>query len=172
MKKIPLTQGQFALVDDGDYEWLNQWKWCAAKQTARTLYVIRMGNMGNGKERNIRMHREILGLKFGDRRQSDHIDHNGLNNQRFNLRICSHRQNSFNVKAHNDAKIPFIGITKHYGDPKYIARIWDGEKNLYIGRFDNIRQAAIARDKKALELFGEFAYLNFPDKKVDKSGKA
>ncbi len=74
MKKIPLTQGQVALVDDADYEWLSRWKWCAMWcSSTDSFYAVRHIRLPNGKWTTLRMHRAILGLKRGDSRQVDRI---------------------------------------------------------------------------------------------------
>ena len=84
MKEIILTQGQVALVDDEDFEYLNQWKWCAIKSrktyyTTRTIYIP--------CKMTVIMHRIIMNTPLD--MTVDHIDHNGLNNQKYNLRICT-----------------------------------------------------------------------------------
>lgn len=98
MKEIPLTQGQVALVDDADYDWLMQWKWCAYRHR-HTFYAVRSEWLGNGKQRTVLMHRVILGLEHGDKREADHINHNGLDNQRTNIRIVTRQENMFNVRS-------------------------------------------------------------------------
>ena len=81
IKKIPLTQDQFAIVDNKDFEWLNQYKWFARWEPhTQGFYAVRHSKTINGKRYMISMAREILGLKCGDKRQVDHINHNTLNN--------------------------------------------------------------------------------------------
>jgi hypothetical protein len=88
MKKIKLTKGKYALVDDADYEWLNQWKWhCADGYAKRAIKK-------DGKWRSLAMAREILGAKDGE--VCDHINRNPLNNMRKNLRIVTYSQNNMN----------------------------------------------------------------------------
>jgi hypothetical protein len=89
----------------------------------------------------------------------DHIDGNGLNNCRSNLRICTQRQNNYNKRG----KRRFTGVRRYREGSKYAARIIKDGKNYYIGSFDDPIEAAKARDRKALELHGEFAHLSFPD---------
>src|SRR5262249_39143083 len=89
MKQIPLTQGKFAIVDDADFEWLNQWKWCASRGR-RTFYVQRRSR-ANGKRSY--MHHAIMG-----RRDIGHLDRDGLNNQRSNLRIETNAQRTYNKR--------------------------------------------------------------------------
>ena len=91
MRKIKLTQGKYATVDDADYELVSKHTWCA-KKVKNTWYAVRKSKEGN----HVYMHRLILGLSLGDKRQGDHINRNGLNNQRNNLRICTLQQNHFN----------------------------------------------------------------------------
>lgn len=71
MKQIPLTQGQFVLVDDADYDWLNQWKWNVLKMNGGNFYAVR-SSLKNGKQYAIYMTRQILGLKYGDSQMGDH----------------------------------------------------------------------------------------------------
>jgi len=99
MKQISLTQGQFATVDDEDFEWLNQWTWYAVheKPFARckrdgTFYAIRATKLFNDKNSTVPMHRQILGLKPGDRRKVKHINEKALDNRRCNLKIVSTRR--------------------------------------------------------------------------------
>lgn len=83
-REIPLTQGQVALVDASDYEWLMQWKWFALwNKTSRSFYAARNPKNIDGKRAHIRMNRLILGLEYGDPRMGDHRDGNTLNNLRF-----------------------------------------------------------------------------------------
>lgn len=104
MKEIALTKGQFALVDDADFEWLSQWKWRAFWDWHTKSYYARSSEKGKTHKtrRELRMHRLILGLEPGDKRHGDHIDGNTLNNQRSNLRIanvCQSNQNRRTPKS-------------------------------------------------------------------------
>src|SRR5690348_11276017 len=99
MKKIKLTQGKYALVDDADFEYLNQWKWQAKKCSDTLFYAHRTQRYGlrsENKKHHFKMHKLILKSPKGF--EIDHEDGNGLNNQRKNLRICTHSQNGMNKK--------------------------------------------------------------------------
>src|SRR5581483_10784361 len=97
MKKIPLTQGKIALVDDADFEWLSQWKWCAQKSFTREVWYA-VSHISNPapppRQRRLIMHRLIVGAALGG--EVDHRDGDGLNNQRFNLRQADHAGNMRN----------------------------------------------------------------------------
>lgn len=162
MRRIPLTQGQFALVDDIDFKWLSQWKWFAMKENGNdsAYYAVRSVNRTQ-REHTVRMHREILGLKKGDGKQTDHKNGNRLDNRRSNLRLCTHAQNQYN-------QIPRKGSSRYKGvyrtnkSRKWHARIKYSLKGIHIGSFDNEIKAAEAYDEAALKYYGEFARLNFP----------
>lgn len=164
-KLIPLTQGKFAIVDDENYEWLSQFKWCAVK-TRSMYYAARTILVGN-KKQNLYMHRQILHLKKGDKRQADHKNHNGLNNLLSNLRICSHAQNQYNRYGKTTPKTSiYKGVwysnSKHDRNlKKWVTHIAINGKEYHIGRFHTEFEAAFAYDRKAIELFGEFAHTNF-----------
>ena len=101
----------FALVDDEDYEYLNQWKWGAKKEPTGDFYVKRNSSRKKGKQHQIFMHREILGLEYGDKRQCDHINHNTSDNRQTNLRICTRRQNIHNQRSCKKATSRFKGVS-------------------------------------------------------------
>lgn len=156
MKKIELTgkngKGKFALIDNADFNWLNQWGW----HLNGLVYVSRYGK-GNI---NIKMHREIMEAPKG--MEVDHINGNTLDNRRQNLRLCSHKQNSrnriFDIK--NKSSI-YKGVTYNKARGKWTAQIMANNKKIHIGLFSKERHAAVAWDIWAKELFGEFARLNF-----------
>lgn len=168
MKQIPLTQGQYTLVDDTDYDWLNQWKWCVIKDRSGAFYVVRNLTIEKGKKRLIRMSRQILGLTYGDKRQADHKDHNTLDNQRSNLRICTHQQNNMNRKSFSNTSSKYKGVTWSKQAKKWIAHIQVNKKVKYLRLFDSEKDAAEAYDRAAIQEFGEFAYLNYPLEKIEK----
>ena len=158
IRYIALTQGKYAIVDTADYEWLNQWKWCAAR-SGNLWYAYRKHH---GK--TVRMHQLIMNPPKG--RVVDHINGNGLDNRRANLRICTRRQNAWNHgrRKPENASSEFIGVYRRKEDPDkcYVRVTRDGQAT-NLGPFEDEVEAAKARDRKVRELHGEFAYLNFPD---------
>lgn len=159
MKKIPLTQGRVTLVDDVDYEELNKQKWYAY-QDRNTWYVRSNSLPVNDKKFSVLMHRVILGLQHGDKRQCDHIDGDGLNNQRSNLRVCTNSQNQHNRRQIVTGRSRFKGVAWHKQSKRWIAQIKCYPAHIYIGSFDTEEAAAKAYNEKARELHGEYAYLN------------
>jgi hypothetical protein len=164
-KEIYLTKGYKAIVDDCDFEWLNEINWCAC-ENKNTVYALHsFKNKDTGKHEMIAMHRLILGVtnKF----KVDHVDRDGLNNTRENLRYCTHADNDHNmgVKRKNNTT-GYKGISFYpegIKDKPFTAHIGFHGKLHHIGYFETDIEAAKAYDEKAKELFGEFACLNFPE---------
>lgn len=154
MKKITLSRGKFALVDDADFDWLNQWKWyCSSKGYAiRTVNTLK----GTGKKnsKTIHMHREIISETS---LSVDHIDGNPLNNQRSNLRVCSHADNMRNRKHQKNSKCKYKGVSRVNNSSGYMARITVGNKTKYLGIYKTQEAAHQAYLKAAYKSFGEFA---------------
>jgi len=160
MKKIPLTQGKFALVDDGDFELLNQWKWSTVKHVnPKIFFYAHRSERRKSKRKRILMHRQILNLK-NPKIHTDHIDGNGLNNQKINLRACTKHQNSFNRRINHNNTSGYKGVGWSKDRKRWIAQIQFNKKNRRLGRFKNKVDAAKAYNKAAKKYFGEFAWLN------------
>lgn len=157
MKQILLTRGKVALVDDEDFNFLNQWKWFAIK-AKRRYYAVRKESYFSGKRKIIFMHRVILKTPQG--LETDHKDRNGLNNQRSNIRVCTERQNQGNCGLRKDNVTGYKGVS--WWEGRVVVHIKAKGKKLYIGSFPDVISAAHAYDKRAKEIFGEFAGLNFP----------
>jgi len=125
MKKIKLTQGKYALVDDVDYEYLNQWKWHAAKKSPVKVY----------------MHRLINKTKNGQ--YTDHINRDTLDNRKNNLRTVTNQQNAFNCNLSKNNKSGYNGV--HWHKNRWVAKIKVNYKNIGLGRFTNKEDAINAR---------------------------
>ena len=157
MKRIPLTRGQFAIVDDADYDYLMLWKWYALASKIG-FYAVRY--TGGTKGEAVLMHREILGLNKGDGKYTDHKNHNTLDNQRYNLRVCTCRENLRNRKPNKNTSSQFKGVYRCRN--RWEAGIRNYGRRIYLGKFISEIEAAKTYDAKAKDLFGKFAYLNFP----------
>lgn len=162
IRTIQLTQDQFAVVDEIDYEYLNQYNWFASHdKDINGYYALRTQNMGylNGKQKrkNIVMHRRIMekivGRELKRTEVIDHINHNPLDNTRDNLRIVSNRQNCQNRKRKGSSKYP--GVYWKKNAKKWRAHIQINGKPKHLGYFNNEREAARAYEKACRELVGE-----------------
>lgn len=154
VRHIALTKGRYAIVDAADFERLNKYKW-SAMVVGKKCYAYR--NDGRGC---VLMHREIMNAPQGW--VVDHRDGNGLNNCRKNLRICTPQQNVCN-RAPRFLTSRYKGVSWDKTRNKWRAATSFKGKPIEIGRFDDEIEAAKAHDRKAWELFGEFAWLNFPE---------
>lgn len=105
------------------------------------------------------MHREIMNAPKG--MVVDHIDGNGLNNRKSNLRICTQAQNNLNSRPKRNCSSRYKGVSFYKRDKIWQVQIFHNSRTIFLGRFDDEIEAALAYDRKAAELFGEFAYLNF-----------
>ena len=146
------------IVDDEDYEVLNQWKWYAAEKKCGIWYAARHTSKG-GISRQIMMHRVILQTPEG--MDTDHINGNGLDNRRCNLRSCTHMDNICHQKraVSPNKSSRFKGVYLHKG-AKWRAKITVNKKVINIGEFRDERTAALAYNNYAIKYFGEFAILN------------
>lgn len=150
MKKIALTQNQFALVDDEDYEFLNQWKWHAHKP-GKTFYALRSIQQ-NGKRTTIRMHR-VIAERMGIKGMADHKNRNGLDNQRNNLRSATHKQNCENKSLSKRNTSGHMGVTWDKYDLKWSADIGHNGQVFHLGLFDKIEDAVKKRKEAENKYF-------------------
>lgn len=155
--EIQLSKGMVALVDDEDFEWLNQFKWYAVK--GHNCYYAKRNDYSGDRQTTVKMHRAILGLT-DPKVIVDHKDHNGLNNRRNNIRECTRSQNMSNKTSHKNSNSKYLGVSFHKGIQKFTARIQSNKKLINIGVYNTELDAAIAYNQSALKHHGEFANLN------------
>jgi len=161
LKEIPLSKGQVALVDDADFEWLSLFSWHARlNKTTNSYYAFTHIRVPGGKFKKTGMHHVIMFPPWG--MVIDHKDHNTLNNQRSNLRLATRSQNNQNHRIRSNNTSGYNGVHFDKSTRKYISIVKSKGKAYYLGLFTDKVEAAKAYDKKAKELFGEFACLNFP----------
>ena len=153
---IRLSQGKFAVVDEADFEWLNQYDWFAYKGYG-TFYA-KTKIRENGKIKEIKMHQMITGTTY-----IDHANSDGIHNYRSNLRPCTSQQNNMNQRPQKNKKSIYKGVYPVGNRGRFRASIRFNGKAINLGSFYNEIEAAKAYDRKAKELFGEFAWLNFPN---------
>jgi hypothetical protein len=157
-RSIPLTQGMLAIVDEEDYESLMKFLWQAVfKKGESTYYATRR----NGKALQS-MHRQIMGLKTGDKGMIDHVNRNGLDNRKSNLRITKNPLNSYNKKHMSNNKSGYRGVCWSKPHNQWVARVGFHGKSIFCGRFKDLISAAKSYDRKAIILWKENAILNFP----------
>jgi hypothetical protein len=158
MKEIPLSKGMIAIVDDEDYDYLSQWKWLYKTPRKHNYvgYAVRFEKLNDNKFKEIRMHREIMNCPKG--LQVDHINHNGIDNRRSNIRIATARQNRQNTSLQNSNTSGYKGVNRDGN--KWRATIRAEGKRINLGRFKEKIDAAIAYNKAAIKYHKEFAYIN------------
>ena len=155
MKYIELTKGQKAIVDDEDYDWLNDFNWYYAKAG----YAARgIRNRKEGWQKKILMHREIMNASIG--KEVDHINGDGLDNRRSNLRLATHAQNIRNGKHRTNNTSGYKGVFWQKDHKKWCARIMIDYKPKHLGYFNTPEEAAQAYNEAAIEYSKEFGRLN------------
>lgn len=155
MKKILLSQNKYALVDDEDYEYLNQHKWSVLKNRDGSVYYA-VRRKGGG---HVSMHREIMKVLDG-KIFVDHKDHDGLNNQKSNLRLCNNSENKKNVRSKTNSTSKYLGVSWYKKSSRWRAGITVGGKNITLGYSKDEKEAASIYNIHAKKYHGEFANLN------------
>ncbi len=151
VRLIPLTDGFYAYVDAADYEWLSGYTWWSASG-----YAAR-----SEKGRTIFMHREIMQPPPG--MIVDHVDGNRADNCRFNLRVCTRSENQCNTCKKGRCTSRFKGVSYDKRHRKWYACCQVEGAYRWLGYFDDEVEAAKRYDRTAVEQFGAFARLNFPE---------
>jgi hypothetical protein len=171
-RQLPTTKGLYAIVDADVYDKLMQWYWCAQWQestktfrVSRSLSPTEYSRSGHKGER-IFLSRQILGLTHADAVIVDHRNHDTLDNRRSNLRKCDRLRNNLNRRP--QSKSGYKGVTAV--GKKWYASIMLDHKTRRLGIHTTPEDAAHAYDKAAREMFGEFAYLNFPQEVIREEG--
>jgi len=152
-RKIKLTRGKLALIDNEDFEYLNQWKWhWDGEYAARTIKF-------NGITHKITMHRLILN-NIPKGKESDHINRDKLDNRRNNLRIVSNAENQMNKNLQKNNRSGVRGICWYGKYDKWQTRIGFGGKKMFLGYFSNIKDAIEIYNTTSKKLYGKFTYIN------------
>lgn len=144
------------LIDSEDYELISKYKWHVHKW--RYVFYVQAWTNINGKGKTLLMHKLILGAKRKE--IVDHIDGNGLNNQKTNLRICTNTQNCWNQRIAKNNTTGFKGVTFVKATKRYRARIRVNSKLILVGDFKTAQEAGEAYNWAALNHYGDFARLN------------
>lgn len=164
-REIPLSSrkypGLVALIDEADYELVGQFQWRPSVCGESLVYARANPNTEAGQG-SVLLHRLLLGLTGDSSRNlvGDHINRDGLDNRRSNLRTCEQSSNLWNRRSNQRGSSKFKGV--HWHATKWCVQISCNNKRLHLGSFDNEVIAALAYDAAARELHGEFARLNFP----------
>lgn len=155
MREIILNLGKVALIDTSDYVLLSTFNWFAQPNKNDTGYYA-VANISYGHI--IYMHRILLGAQEGD--FVDHWDYDGLNNQRYNIRICTPQENAVRQRPRIDGTSNYKGVSWNTRTNRWVAGIRVSGTRVHLGYFDTELDAAIAYNLKAAELYPGLAYLN------------
>lgn len=159
-KEIPLTKGCVAIVDDEDYDWLNQWKWHAAGPPQKRPYAARRVFVGDGSRRSSVTMMHYFLLPRLDGLYVDHMNGDSLDNRRCNLRYCTMAENNRNLSHHRDGRSLYKGVSWSKSKNRWRASICIERRQTHLGYFASQELAAAAYDEAARRNYGAFARLN------------
>ncbi len=154
-QQIPLTQGQFALVDDADYDWLSPFRWYLASSG----YAVHFTTV-NGQRKSVFMHRLVMNAPRG--LHVDHLNQDRLDNRRANLRFATPSQNQAHRHRPSTNTSGYKGVTGAPGH--WQVRLWVNKRRLHLGYYANLETAALLYDAAARRFYLDFATVNFPDR--------
>jgi hypothetical protein len=158
MKEIPLTQGKVAIVDDEDFDELNRYKWCADRGFG-TWYAHRGGRTVDGvRGPKVKMHKQILVAPVG--MEIDHINGDGLDNRRCNLRVATRRLNRYNVHTRNETRMGLplgVAIIRKRSRIRFRARVGINGHDTYIGQYATPEEAGRVADEYRQKLIAELS---------------
>lgn len=163
MRTIPLTKGYVTTVDDEDYERMNGNSWCAILSTGGLVYAGRGATKTErdaGEPRIVLLHRKLFGITGDLSVEVDHRNHDGLDNRRENLRVCTKSQNQGNQRKTRGSS-RYKGVAWHKRKGKWRAAIATDGRSRHLGYYVDETEAAMAYDRAALAQWGEFAHVNF-----------
>lgn len=153
---IALNKGHVAIIDD-DCAHLSRHTWQVVARSETLFYASRHVCV-EGKKTKVFLHHEVLGT----RQRTDHVNGDGLDCRRRNLRPATQQQNCANARLSRANRSGFKGVALHKHAQRWTAQVTVNRKKLHLGYFDNARDAARAYDKAAMLHFGAFAKTNFP----------
>lgn len=160
MAKI-LVKNKYVLIDDDNHAYFLTMKWEFVKSKSGNEYARARIKHISGKSKSVLMHRLVVGIQDGDRREVDHINNNTLDNRRENLRIVTKTENRANRRSLRGVS-KYKGVVFDKSVEKWKASIGLNGKHINLGRFKSEDEAARAYDLKAIELYGDYAFTNFP----------
>ena len=152
-----LLNGDKVRVDESDFAFLNQWTWGCHTTLDGLKYASRRERRENGKSRRVYLHRLLMGLEPGDKREVDHVNHNTLDNRRLNLRVVTGAQNRYNRRSMGKNKSGFKGVHKNHN--RWAAEIRINGKAKFLGNFVNPEDAHRVYREAVILHHGEYACL-------------
>ncbi|OHB81180.1 MAG: hypothetical protein A2W31_05055 [Planctomycetes bacterium RBG_16_64_10] len=165
MKTVQLTKGKVALVDDRDYPLVSRYRWKAIRP--RTIWYAQRNAWNGRRYVGLFMHRVVMAV--GDGERVDHVNCDGLDNRRSNLRVATRSENAANFRKSDGCSSRFKGVSRHRKSGRWRASIQIRRRVVHLGYFDREEDAARAYDAAAVAVFGEFARTNFGERRASEA---